>query len=169
MLTLEDFSYLLRRLRRDSDSPTGEALRQVFVNGKIPGDAIRHTGVPMVRFGPVYDEARRIAKALTLDESDGFTAAELPLANRALSAARAKETQFAPSLTDYVALEHLTKLGGKALKAVSGTVDQLPQVRISTLWGLEAQGIVSAQNVGGPVFEWTITDKGVTVRKERFR
>lgn len=168
-LTEDDFAYLLKRLGRESDSSTGRALRICFIDGRLPIEAIKATGVPMVRFGPVYDSACQIAAALTLTEADGFTADELPLANRALRAARAKETAYVPSSAEMFALEHLHNAGGVAVKSVSTGQDQLPEVHVSALWSLHANGAVSAEPLGGPMFLWSITDKGRHLREARFR
>lgn len=169
MLSSKDFTYLLSRVNREADSPTGQALAMVFMHGKLPIEAVRNTGVPMVRFGPVYDSARKIVNALTLTEADGFTAEELPVANRALAAARAKETLYLPSQTEYTALERLRSLGGKAKKAMNLTVDEIPTVTTSTLWALESHGAITAANIGGPVFEWALTPIGEHLLKERFK
>lgn len=169
MLDNVSFSYLLTRLKRAPDSPAGLSLKAVFVGGKLPGIAARETGIPMVRFSPVYDEAVKIVKAMTLTEADGFTADELPLANRALSVARAKESLYTPSQNEYVALDHIHNRGGVILKSMNGTVDELPTVALGTLWTLESNGAVSAVNTGGPVFQWTLTDLGRKLRQERFK
>lgn len=168
-LSEDDFAYLLKRLGREADSPAGRALRMCLIDGRLPIEAIKATGVPMVRFGPIYDSARQAAAALTLTEADGFTAEELPLANRALRAARAKETAYVPSSAELFALEHLHNLGGVAVKSVSGGQDQLPQVQVPTLWALHANGAVSAEPMGGPMFLWSLTDKGRQLREARFR
>lgn len=166
-MNLEDFRYILHRVNKTEDSPTGRALKLVLVHGKLPIEAVRSTGVPMVRFGPVIDAAMKIRKAMVLTEADGFTELELPVANRALVASRRKESAYEPSTQDYYALEHLKKRGGRARKAANLSVDDLPAVLLSTLWELEARGIVTAESVGGPVFEWSLTAAGDQLLKER--
>ena len=169
MISLDDFSYLSKRLKRDPDSSTGQALHAVFVGGKTPIEAIRPTGVPMVRFSPVYEEALKIVGAMTLTEADGFTAEELPIANRALRVSRLKESAYVPSIADYTALERLHNKGGTALKDLTGSTDELPGVAASTLWVLEANGLVTATSLGGPRFSWSLTAAGAKARLERFK
>lgn len=169
MISTEDFTYVTRRLKRDPNSSTGQALFAVLVGGKLPIEAIRATGVPMVRFSPVYEEALKIIASMTVTESDGFTANELEVANRALRVSREKETRYAPSLADYTAIERLYNLGGKAVKDLAGSADQLTGVLADTLWALEANGLVTSTHLGGPLFSWELTPDGVQTRKDRFK
>lgn len=169
MLDNQTFAYVLQRLKREPDSPAGRSLKAVFMGGKPPVAAARETGIPMVRFSPVWEDANRIVKALTLTEADGFTPDELPLANRALVAARVKEMAYVPSLPEYVALDVLYNRGGSALKAVNGTTDDMPTVALSALWSLEGHGAVTAEPVGGAVFRWGLTDVGCKLRDGRFK
>ena len=169
MLSPIDFNYLLSRVNREADSPTGQALAMVFQQGKLPIEAVRSTGVPMVRFGPVYDQARKIVNALSLTEADGFTADELELVNRGLATARAKENKYLPSQAEYQALERLKSRSGKAKKAMNLSVDEIPTVTTSMLLALESHGAVTATNIGGLLFEWELTPVGEHLLKERFK
>lgn len=167
MMTIENFKYLLKRLKRDPGSPAGIALRDVFIGGEAPGIAARKVSIPMIRFEPLHDEAKRIANSMTLTEADGFTAAELVIANRALAVSRAKEEARLPNAIEYFAIERIFNAGCKFLKSMDGLVDQLPAVALSTLWELHSMGVVEANLVGGSVFEWVLTEKGKQLRNER--
>ena len=72
MISLEDYDYVMRRLRRDPSSATGEAIRLIFVHGKLPVEAIRNCGLPMVRLMPVYEEARQIIERLVTTKAAGL-------------------------------------------------------------------------------------------------
>lgn len=169
MISLDDYYYVMRRLRRDPSSATGEALRLIFVHDKLPVEAIRNCGLPMVRLMPVYEEARQIVAGMRLTEADGFTPDELPVANRALAVARAKESVSLPSLGEFVALEKLKAAGGTAVKAMNGSVDELPGVPADTLWKLEARKAVEATGLGGPLFQWSLTPLGAKLIDGRFK
>lgn len=169
MITLEDYDYVMRRLRRDPSSATGEAIRLIFVHGKLPVEAIRNCGLPMVRLMPVYEEARQIIAGMHLTEADGFTPDELPLANRALAVARSKESLYLPNIAEFAALEKLKAAGGSAVKAMNGSVDELPGIASDTLWKLEGRKAVEAVGLGGALFQWTLTPAGRKLVDERFK
>lgn len=174
MLNDADFNYLLRRIKRDPHSPAARSLSAIFRRGVLPGVAAKDTGIPRVRFDPIYDEARRIVESMTLSEADGFTPGELLIVNRGLAVARAKESAYVPTQDEYLALEYLHKVGGTAKKSISplshiGMVDELPLVKSSALMILYENGAVESVNLGGPLFQWTMTHKGVQLRKDRFK
>lgn len=174
MLNDADFNYVLRRLKRDPHSPAGRSLSAIFQRGVLPGVAAKETGIPRVRFDPIYDEARRIVESLTLSEADGLTPEEVPIVNKGLAIARAKECAYVPNQDEYLALEYLHKAGGTAKKSISplsriGMVDELPLAKSSALMILYENGAVESVNLGGPLFQWTMTPKGVQLRKDRFK
>lgn len=173
MLNDLDINYLLKRLKRTPDSPAGRSIVSIFKYGTLPGVAAKATGIPHVRFDPIYDEARRIVAAMTLSEADGLTSDEVAIANKALALARAKECAYRPTINEYHALEHLHKAGGSAIKSISPhghtAADQLPLVRVSSLWVLQENGAVESTSLGGPLFQWTITDIGRRLREMRFK
>lgn len=173
MLNDTDFAYLLKRLRRDAESPAGRSLSAIFQRGTLPGLAAKETGIPHVRFDPIYAEARAIVAAMTLSEADGLTLDEVVVANKALALSRAKECAYVPTHQEYLALEYLHKAGGSGLKPTSphghAGEDQLPLVKVSALWVLQENGAVESVNLGGPLFQWTMTPKGVQLRKDRFK
>jgi hypothetical protein len=167
MTSLADFNYVIQRLKRDADSPTAEALKLILLHGKLPVEAVRTTGVPMVRLMPPYDEARRILSAMYATEADGFTPQELPVANRALALARAKEMQYVPSAAELTALQMLrARPGSTALKAMNGEVDELPGATFKALTTLHAKGAVAAENEGLMRVRWTLTERGSALIEE---
>lgn len=167
MTSLDDFDYILWRLKRDPDSATAQALRMIFVHGRLPVEAVKVTGVPMVRLMPAYEEAKKIEGAMRLTEADGFSAEELALANRALAASRAKETRYVPSNVELTALALLqARPGGTALKAMDGSVDELPGAAFKVLATLHKMGAVDAANEGLMVVRWAITPAGVQMVNE---
>jgi hypothetical protein len=167
-----DFTYLLKRLKRQPDSPAGRSLAAIFQRGVLPGVAAKETGIPHVRFDPIHAEAVRIVSAMTLSEADGLAPEEIATANKALAIARTKECAYVPTQAEYLALEYLHKSGGTALKSISPRVsadDGLPLVKPSTLWILQENGAVESVSLGGFVFQWTMTPLGVQLRKDRFK
>lgn len=172
MLNDVDLSYLLKRLKRAPDSPAGRSITAIFQKGLLPGVAAKETGIPHVRFDPIYREAQAIVSAMTLSEADGLMAEEVAIANKGLAISRAKECAYAPTHQEYLALEYLHKAGGTAQKPISllsPATDQLPLVKLSTLLILQENGAVESVNLGGPLFQWTMTPKGVQLRKDRFK
>lgn len=169
MLSIDDFNYILKRVKRDPNSPAGLSLRAVLLGDKLPGIAARETGIPMVRFLPIYEDAVKIISGMTVTEADGFTADELALANRALAVSRAKETVYTPTTIEFQALDRMHKMNGSVVKAMNGSVDDLPTVGLNTLWSLESNGALTATPLGGPVFQWTLTPLGQRLRDERFK
>ena len=172
MLSDTDLAYLLKRLKRAPDSPAGRSITAVFQKGALPGVAAKDTGIPHVRFDPIYREAQAIVASMTLSEADGLTAEEVVIVNKGLAISRAKECAYAPTHQEYLALEYLHKAGGTAKKSISlssPTTDQLPLVKLSTLLVLQENGAVESVNLGGPLFQWTMTPKGVHLRKDRFK
>lgn len=167
MTSVADFNYVLHRLKRDSDSATAEALKLIILHGRLPVEAVKLTGVPMVRLMPPYEEARRILASLYVTEADGFTPDELPVANRALAVARAKETRYVPSAAELTALQMLrSRPGSTALKAMNGEVDELPGATFKTLTTLHSNGAVDAQNDGLMRVRWTLTPHGYALIEE---
>lgn len=173
MLSDNDLNYLLKRLKRTPDSPAGRSITAVFQKGVLPGVAAKDTGIPRVRFDPIYLEAQAIVAAMTLSEADGLAPGEVTLANKALAISRIKECAYVPTHLEYLALEYLHLAGGSAIKPTSpyghAEADQLPLVKVSALWVLHENGAVESVNIGGPVFQWTMTPKGVQLRKDRFK
>lgn len=169
MLNLDDFNYVLQRLDKDVDSPTGQALKMILMHGKLPIEAVRTCNVPMVRLMPVYEKASRIASALHVTTADGFTEAEVIVANRALVWSRAKESAYIPTTLDLTALEMLRNKGGSACKASDGSVDELPGVPAKVLMALHHQGAVEAQTVELFNIRWTLMAAGIQMLEERFK
>lgn len=172
MLSDTDLTYLLKRLKRAPDSPAGRSITAVFQKGVLPGVAAKDTGIPHVRFDPIYREAQAIVAAMTLSEADGLTVEEVVIVNKGLAISRAKECAYVPTHQEYLALEYLHKVGGTAQKSISlssPATDQLPLVKLSTLLVLQENGAVESVNLGGPLFQWTMTPKGVQLRKDRFK
>lgn len=168
MISFEDFTYILKRLDRDLDSPTGQALKLMLVHGKIMAQAINACGVPAVRLSPVYEQAKRIVSALRVSEADGFTAEEVAVANRALAWARAKEMEYSPTPNDFHAMEAINKMGGSACKAMDSSTDDLPGIPLKTLNVLHRAGLLDCQPMQMPNLRWSLTEKARTALAERY-
>lgn len=167
MISIEDFDYVLDRLKRDRSSPLSEALKLILVHGKFPVEAIKLTGVPMVRLMPPYEESLRVISGMRVTEADGFTADELLVANRALAVSRSKETRYAPTTAELTALSLLrSKPNGSALKAMDGRVDEIPGATFKTLSALHKGDAVAASNEGLMLVRWTITPHGIKLIEE---
>ena len=66
----EDFDYVMRRIGKDPKSPTGEALSMMLVGGSAMVEAVRRTGVPVVRLNPAYEQSLRVIAAMTLTQEE---------------------------------------------------------------------------------------------------
>lgn len=168
-LNQEDFDYVLMRIGKDAQTPTGQALTMMMRHGAIMAEAIRRTGTPAVRLAPVYKQAQQIAAAmhLTADELPAGVTTEQALA--VARAIRAKENPFTPSDRDYGAIGLLRKNPNGLLKSMAHGPDELPGVGIDVLWGLHRAGCVTQEHEGDGAFRWKTTAAGIEMLNSRHR
>lgn len=166
-LTQEDFDYVLMRIGKDAQSPTGQALTMMLRHGAIMADAIRRTGTPAVRLAPIYKQAQQIAAAMHLTPDElpaGVTMEQAAAVGRAI---RRKENPFTPSDRDYEAVGLLRKNPQGLLKSMAHGPDEMPGIGTDLLWGLHRAGHVSQEHVGDGAFRWKATATGLEMFNSR--
>lgn len=166
-LSQEDFDYVLMRIGKDAQSPTGQALTMMMMHGAIMAEAIRRTGTPAVRLAPVYKHALQIANAMHLTEDElpeGVTVEQAAAVGRAI---RRKENPFTPSDREYEAISLLRKAPEGLLKSMARGPDELPGISSEVLWGLQRAGHVTQEHVGDGTFRWKVTQSGTELLLNR--
>lgn len=172
-LSREDFEYVMRRIGKDPKSPTGEALSMMMVGGSIMVEAVRRTGVPVVRLNPSYEQAACVAASMYLTQDEIDSVAPGVSVNQAaaiLKKSREKENPFTPKDADYEVIALLKKSPPEGLrKSMGAGPDEMPGVAADTLWALHKAGAVSQSHEGDGVFRWRVTPAGLDLLASRYR